>query len=55
MRSLGDQFSQTKIFNNGDYLNLGLTPAKGLALARMVGHITYLSDDILGEKFGKGH
>ena len=40
-------------FNNGDYLNLGLTPSKGLALARMVGHITYLSDDILGEKFGR--
>ena len=40
-------------FKNGDYLNLGLNPSKGLALARMVGHITYLSDDILGRKFGR--
>ncbi|GBF48989.1 homoserine O-acetyltransferase [Leptospira ryugenii] len=28
-------------------------PAKGLALARMVGHITYLSDELMREKFGR--
>ncbi|MDN5595448.1 MAG: homoserine O-acetyltransferase, partial [Pseudomonas sp.] len=32
----------------------GVIPKRGLMLARMVGHITYLSDDSMGEKFGRG-
>ena len=31
-----------------------MIPKRGLMLARMVGHITYLSDDAMGEKFGRG-
>ncbi|MCB1144212.1 MAG: homoserine O-acetyltransferase [Leptospiraceae bacterium] len=38
-------------WNNGDYGDT--PPKKGLALARMVGHITYLSDDSMREKFGR--
>src|SRR5690606_41460831 len=30
------------------------SPRRGLSLARMVGHITYLSDDAMGTKFGRG-
>jgi homoserine O-acetyltransferase len=30
-----------------------VVPARGLALARMIGHITYLSDDAMGQKFGR--
>ncbi len=40
-------------WNNGDYYN-GEPPAKGLALARMIGHITYMSDTSMEEKFGRG-
>jgi len=39
-------------FNNGDYYESRL-PARGLAVARMVGHITYMSDDSMREKFGR--
>ncbi len=39
-------------FNDGDYYG-GEVPKDGLALARMVGHITYLSDDSMHEKFGR--
>jgi homoserine O-acetyltransferase len=39
-------------WNNGDYYN-GEPPTKGLALARMVAHITYLSDASMQEKFGR--
>lgn len=38
---------------HGDYLAQGKFPRDGLAIARMVGHITYLSDDAMGEKFGR--
>jgi len=38
---------------NGDYLAQGKFPKDGLAIARMVGHITYLSDNAMGEKFGR--
>src|SRR5690606_21152208 len=31
----------------------GVLPRRGLRLARMIGHITYLSDDAMGEKFGR--
>jgi homoserine O-acetyltransferase len=37
----------------GHYLVQGKSPKTGLAIARMVGHITYLSDDAMGEKFGR--
>jgi homoserine O-acetyltransferase/O-succinyltransferase len=39
-------------FNNGDYYD-GPIPRHGLALARMVGHITYLSDLSMHDKFGR--
>lgn len=40
-------------FHNGDYESHGVIPKRGLGLARMVGHITYLSDDAMGKKFGR--
>ena len=40
-------------FANGHYLENDCVPAKGLGLARMVGHITYLSDDAMARKFGR--
>ena len=39
-------------WRNGDYYNSKL-PAKGLAVARMIGHITYMSDTSMAEKFGR--
>jgi homoserine O-acetyltransferase/O-succinyltransferase len=39
-------------WKNGNYYGYG-TPAKGLALARMIGHITYMSDISMTEKFGR--
>ncbi len=39
-------------FNNGEYYE-GPPPARGLAVARMVGHITYMSDESMREKFGR--
>ena len=40
-------------FFNGDYLKQGAAPLHGLALARMIGHVTYLSDELMGQKFGR--
>ncbi len=40
-------------FHAGRYRDHGVIPKKGLMLARMVGHITYLSDSAMREKFGK--
>lgn len=40
-------------FFAGDYYNHGTVPRRGLRIARMLGHITYLSDDAMGEKFGR--
>jgi homoserine O-acetyltransferase len=40
-------------FHDGFYQDHGVTPKQGLRLARMVGHITYLSEDGMGEKFGR--
>jgi homoserine O-acetyltransferase len=40
-------------FADGLYLERDDYPEKGLALARMVGHITYLSDDAMAHKFGR--
>ncbi|MFK7863542.1 MAG: homoserine O-acetyltransferase [Pseudohongiellaceae bacterium] len=39
-------------FHDGRYLDKGTYPKQGLMLARMVGHITYLSDLAMGSKFG---
>jgi homoserine O-acetyltransferase/O-succinyltransferase len=39
-------------WNEGNYYQCKL-PARGLAVARMVGHITYMSDDSMREKFGR--
>jgi homoserine O-acetyltransferase/O-succinyltransferase len=39
-------------FKGGQYLDKESTPAVGLALARMLGHITYLSPESMREKFG---
>jgi homoserine O-acetyltransferase len=40
-------------FHEGRYLEAGTYPKQGLMLARMVGHITYLSDSAMREKFGR--
>ncbi len=40
-------------FHNGYYMDHGVVPKQGLRLARMVGHITYLSEDGMGQKFGR--
>ena len=40
-------------FHGGHYAEHGVVPANGLRLARMIGHITYLSDSQMGEKFGR--
>lgn len=40
-------------FHEGHYLEQGTYPKQGLMLARMVGHITYLSDSAMRAKFGK--
>jgi homoserine O-acetyltransferase len=37
-------------FHGGDYAEHGVVPTSGLRLARMVGHITYLSDDADGRE-----
>ncbi len=39
-------------FNNGDYYDKKL-PEKGLGIARMVGHITYLCEEAMHNKFGR--
>lgn len=39
-------------WNKGNYYN-GAVPARGLAVARMIGHITYMSDISMAEKFGR--
>jgi homoserine O-acetyltransferase len=40
-------------WNNGDYYENGKKPDAGLAVARMVGHITYLSEASMHKKFGR--
>jgi len=41
-------------FHGGHFYELGVVPKRGLRVARMIGHITYLSDDVMAEKFGRG-
>ncbi len=40
-------------FYNGDFYQQNTVPRRGLRIARMLGHITYLSDDAMGVKFGR--
>jgi homoserine O-acetyltransferase len=40
-------------FHGGHFYEHDVLPRRGLRLARMVGHITYLSDDAMGAKFGR--
>jgi homoserine O-acetyltransferase len=40
-------------FHGGHYLEHNTIPREGLSVARMIGHITYLSGDGMGEKFGR--
>jgi len=42
-------------FHDGHYMKFDTYPSTGLALARMLGHITYLSEDSMREKFGRVH
>jgi homoserine O-acetyltransferase len=41
-------------FHGGDFYAHGVVPKRGLRVARMIGHITYLSDDDMAAKFGRG-
>ena len=40
-------------FHDGHFYGHGVIPKRGLRIARMVGHITYLSDDVMNAKFGR--
>jgi homoserine O-acetyltransferase len=40
-------------FHGGDYYAHGTRPSRGLRVARMIGHITYLSDDEMASRFGR--
>ncbi len=40
-------------FHGGRFLANNTLPKQGLMLARMLGHLTYLSDDLMGQKFGR--
>ncbi len=45
--------SSDQDFNEGRYFEDDKNPDRGLGLARMIGHVTYLSDDGMGTKFGR--
>ena len=40
-------------FHDGNFYKYGVVPSRGLRIARMIGHITYLSDDVMNSKFGR--
>ncbi len=40
-------------FHGGDFYSHGAVPRRGLRIARMLGHITYLSDNVMNERFGR--
>ena len=40
-------------FHGGHFYQHGVVPKRGLRIARMIGHITYLSDDVMNQKFGR--
>ena len=40
-------------FHGGHYYEHATVPRRGLRIARMIGHVTYLSDDVMGARFGR--
>jgi len=40
-------------FHGGRFYDHGIVPSRGLQVARMIGHITYLSDDVMAARFGR--
>ncbi len=40
-------------FHDGNYYQFQSAPTRGMRVARMIGHITYLSEDIMAQKFGR--
>ena len=40
-------------FHDGHFYEHGVKPVRGLRVARMIGHITYISDEQMAEKFGR--
>lgn len=40
-------------FHGGNYYQHNIIPSRGLTIARMLGHMTYLSDDLMATKFGR--
>jgi homoserine O-acetyltransferase len=60
-QALGFEFIRRKVivnhphFHDGNYYGDGQLPARGLAYARMIGHLTYLSALSMHEKFGRNH
>ena len=40
-------------FHGGNFYQQGVVPKRGLAIARMIGHIPYLSYDVMNEEFGR--
>ena len=40
-------------FHGGRFYDAAVVPRRGLQVARMIGHITYLSDDVMAERFGR--
>ena len=40
-------------FHGGNFYQHGVVPKRGLRIARMIGHITYLSDDVMNQRFGR--
>jgi homoserine O-acetyltransferase len=40
-------------FHEGHFYDYGVKPVRGLRVARMIGHITYISDEQMAEKFGR--
>src|SRR5690606_9516876 len=40
-------------FHGGNFYSHGVVPRRALPIARLIGHITYLSDDAMAEKFGR--
>src|SRR5690625_4876972 len=40
-------------YHDGDYYSHGTVPRRGLTVARMIGHITYVSDELMAARFGR--
>lgn len=48
-----EAITRDRNFDGGDYVGTGRIPSTGLAIARMMAHITYLSEEGMAEKFGR--